>query len=268
MKKISMIIIAEIIKQHRNWFHSKFIYFSLLVWPTISFYVAYYNYKPFILVNSVNNLFSDANSLMMFLITGYIGWICFWSLMQSAMQMGFERVNGTLETIFLSPANRIALMYGRALGALFENIWTFLVFSLFILFWIEGIHLENWYYLPLSFLIVFTSAVIWGAFLNVIFLFTRDAGIVYDICDEPMHLFSGVAVPPMVFPVWAKIISVAFPLTHCLYVSRSLTMSESIGSVQDLGSLIIVNVVFIVLTVLLLRRAENHYRRTGNLTFY
>lgn len=269
MHPIRQVIQAEMLKQHRNWFHSGLIYFSLLIWPILTFFVAYFNYKPFDLQSSSIALFETEESVLLFLITGYIGWICFWSLMQSAWQMGFERQNGTLETVFLSPANRPALMYGRALGALFENIWMFLVFSVAVTFWIKGIPLSGVIFLPISLMVIFISAVVWGGFLNVMFLFSRDAGFLYDICDEPMTLFSGVTIPPTVFPLWAKVISVIFPLTHALFVSRNLLIPKTTtvfyaGVIELMSSLGLL----IILTLVLLKYAERHARRSGNLTFF
>jgi len=48
--------------------------------------------------------------------------------------MEIERTNGTLEIIFISPSSKLAMMYGRAIGSLFENIWMFFVFSIFTYF--------------------------------------------------------------------------------------------------------------------------------------
>lgn len=269
MKNIVQILKAEIIKQHRNIFHSKIVYFSLLIWPIINFINAYYSYKPFDLSASIWKEFASEQTILFFLITGFMGYICFWSLVQSAWLMGFERQHGTLETIFLSPANRMAIIYGRTLGALFENVWMFFIFSVFLVVWTRGFPLGNILYMPISFFVLMISATVWGGLMNVIFLFSRDAGILVTIFDEPMVLFSGVRIPPIVFPIWAKIIATFFPLTHVLIIIRGLLIQGSVSKVLiDIYGLCITILIIVLLTVFLLKKAERNAREKGNLTFY
>lgn len=270
LNKILQIIKAEMIKQHRIAFHSKLIYFSLLIWPMFYFFNAYYNYKPFNITKSNWVGINSNNDLLIFLVIGLLGYITFWSMVQSSWQMSMERQNGTLEIIFLSPANRLAMMYGRAAGALIENIWMFVVFSLLLIFWIQGIPFINLIKLPIVFVVLIISAIIWGGLLNVIFLFSRDASILFTVLDEPMVLFSGVRFPTSLFPIWAKFISVIFPLTHVLLIIRYLL--EENYSIQmltsSISSLLITLGLIIFLTIWLLNKAEKNSRKTGNFNFY
>ena len=47
MKKIFLVIKAEIKKQQKHDYHSAFVYLSLLIWPILGFLEVYYTYKPF-----------------------------------------------------------------------------------------------------------------------------------------------------------------------------------------------------------------------------
>lgn len=269
VSKIYQIIRAEVMKQHRNWFHSKTVYFSLLIWPIITFFNSYYSYKSFDLTKINLTEMNSQQSLITFLITGFFGYLCFWSLVQSAVQMGFERENGTLETIFLSPGNRLSIIYGRALGSLFENIWMFIVFTFSVIIWVKGIPLENMVYVPIAFIILLISATVWGGLMNVIFVFSRDAGILFNIFDEPMSLFSGVGLPTGTFPVWAKVISAIFPLSYALTAIRSMLIGGSIlKSLKSVVGLGIVIIIIILLTVWLLNLAEKNARQNGEMTFF
>jgi ABC-2 type transport system permease protein len=269
MKNALQIIKAEIVKQHRNTFHSKMTYFSLLIWPIMLFFNAYYSYKVFNLNQSIWKNFNSSQSVITFLITGFLGYNCFWSLVQSAWQMGFERQDGTLEVIFLSSVNRIVMIYGRVLGALFENIWMFLLFSTFIIIYLKGIPITRLIYLPIAFIILLSSAMVWGGLMNVLFLFSRDASILFNIFDEPMALFSGVKVPTMIFPLWAKCLSIIFPLTHTLVIIRSLLIEGKLFyNNQAFYILLLINFLLVALTLFLLKKAEKHARITGSLSFY
>lgn len=114
MKKIFLVIKAEIEKQQKHDYHSAFVYLSLLIWPILGFLEVYYTYKPFSLTGYMG--ISESKELLAFLGTGFMSYTCFWSMVQNAWSMANqERKGGTLEITFLSPANRLAMMYGRAL---------------------------------------------------------------------------------------------------------------------------------------------------------
>ncbi|MBO8164925.1 MAG: ABC transporter permease [Brevibacillus sp.] len=269
MSYFFQIIKAEVIKQHRTTFHSTATYFSLLIWPVVIFFNAYFSYKPFQMTKSRWPGLETPESIILFLIIGYIAFLSFWTLVQSAAMMQVERQDGTLETIFLSPGNRIAIIYGRVLGALFENMWMFFSFSLLMVISIKGFPLHNLIYVPLCFLILLVSAVAWGGLMNAIFLFSRDASIIFSICYEPMNLLAGVRVPTVVFPIWAKIISVIFPLTHALVLVRNLLMKGELGSVlPEISWLLATIIAMVVLTIWIIKKAEQNARKQGNLLFY
>ncbi|MBW9169896.1 ABC transporter permease [Clostridium estertheticum] len=270
MKNAMIVIGAEIKKQHQHTFHSVSIYFSLLLWPILIFFNTYYTYKSFDLKKSamLSGSINSNQSLIIFLITGFIGYNFFYSMVQSAWQMGVERQNGTLETVFLSPANRLAIAYGRSLGSLFQNVWMFSVFSFIILIGSKNFNINNIVYIPLAFVILTLSATIWGGLMNVIFLFSRDAGILNNILDDPMEFFSGVRVPTSTFPFWAKAISIIFPLTHSLTLVRGILISSNMLRLGDVVKLGVSLAIIFILTVVLLKLAEKNARKTGNLTFY
>ncbi|MGQ7280605.1 ABC transporter permease [Brevibacillus thermoruber] len=262
---------AEIKKEHRHSFHSSLVYFSLLIWPVVMFVTAYYSFAPFRMgADSPLARFVAPGQLPLFLLTGYLGYIFFWCLVQSAWQMSFERQAGTMEMIFISPVNRLAFVYGRSLSALVEGVWLFFCFTLLAMAFVGGFHVSGWWAVPLAFLILLVSAVVWGGFLSVLFLFSRDAGFLYTVLDEPMLIFSGVRLPPLAFPFWAKLISLCFPLTYALHMVRALLMEGAeLGDLwQELGLLAGVLVLLVTASVFLLKRAERHMKRTGSMVLY
>jgi ABC-2 type transport system permease protein len=271
MKEWLHLLWAEMKKEHRNSFHSHFIYFSLLVWPVIKFVTAYYSFLPFQLgQGSPLGRFIGLDQLALFLLTGYLGYIFFWCLVQSAWQLSFERQSGTMEMIFITPVNRLTFIYGRSLSSLVEGVWLFFTFSLLGLFFIDGIRVSSWVSVPLSFFILLLSAAVWGGFLTVLFLFSRDSSFLYTVLDEPMQIFAGVGIPPLAFPFWAKIISFCFPLTYALHMVRKLLMEGAslweLG--RDLGLLVAVLALLVLISAFLLRRAERHMKQTGNMVLY
>ncbi|WP_028590001.1 ABC transporter permease [Paenibacillus massiliensis] len=269
MKQLIGIIRAEIIKQHQNSFQSRYTYFSLLIWPVISFFNGYYAYKPFSLHESIWPLLSSPQSVILFLIIGYLGYECFWTLVSSAWQMSLERQDGTLEIIFLSPVNKLALIYGRVLGALIQNIWMFFLFSVLMICFVRGFPIFNLVYLPICVLVVLVAATAWGGLMNAIFLFSRDATIVFSLFNEPMHLLAGVRVPVSVFPWGIKVLSVLLPLTHSLHIMRKLLMEgDLLSSIPSIIYLFFTVIVMIILTVVIIHFAEKNARKNGSYNFY
>lgn len=266
MKKL-IIFKGEIIKIHKNEFISIGSVFSMLLWPIISYFEVYFTYLSFDLSFLKEYGINDHTSLMIFIITGFLGYNCFWSMVQSAWSMGYERQNGTLEIIMLSPANRLSILFGRALGALVENIWMFFVFSVFIISYKIDVTLIDIVYLLIALIILLISSVIWGGFMNSLFLFSRDASFLFNIFDTPMEFFGGVKIPVSIFPFWAKLISAVFPLTYCLILIREIIFYHAI-KFSTLIPLFYVLIIIFIITLIITKNAEKNCRKTGSFQFY
>lgn len=269
MKKNLLVIKAEITKQQQHDYHSPFVYFSLLIWPILGFLEVYYTYKPFTISGYMG--IADGKNLMAFLGSGFMAYTCFWSMVQNAWSMADqERRGGTLEITFMTPASRLAMNYGRALGALIQEVWMFCCFCVFILLYTGTLQFKSLTLLPLIFILLIVSSTIWGGMLNTIFMFSRDASIVMDLLDTPMTLFSGTRIPVSCFPLWAKVISILFPLTYCINIIRMVLHIQDKGNgwYTNLAGLAICLGIMIVITIVLIHRVERHNRENGELQFF
>lgn len=261
------VCLGEMKKQKRNYFNTWSTYISLLFWPILTFVGTYFSYKNFDISNlNKLNIYSYSD-LAIFLLTGALCYNCFWAMVQGAFFMLNERENGTLETIFLSPAPRISIMYGRAIGALFQSTWIMFMYSIIILIIRRGNILHAFLSIITLFLVVIISAIIWGGFINSIFTVSRDIDFWFTICDEPMKLLSGVQIPVSIFPIAFKYISAAFPLFYCLEITRNI-FTNAQNSLLVLIKYIISNCIIIIITLFILKKAEKHNRETGSLQLY
>ncbi|PLR92549.1 ABC transporter permease [Bacillus sp. T33-2] len=265
------ILWAEAVKSHQHNFHNLLVYFSLLIWPALLFVVSYYSFKPFNLSEtSPLSQYMDVDQIMLFLLTGYLGYIFFWSLVQSAWNMSYERQAGTLELIFLTPVSRITIMYARAAGNLLEAVWLFTGFTLLVLFATGQAGQIHWLNVPVALLLLSVSAIVWGGFLNIVFLFSRDAGILFTIFEEPMQFFSGVRIPVLAFPLWGKAVAFFFPLTYVLEIFRELVINGA-GLWQLASQLLTLAAVLATLfmaSFFLIKKAEHHAKETGNMVLF
>lgn len=267
------VVQAEMLKQHRILFGSKMMYFSMLIWPALELASAYYAFLPFLHApNLIKNwsVAADPKSVILFFITGLLGYTFFRSIVQSSWQFGFERFNGTLEMLFLSPANRLVLILANGAGALLQSVWLFLTFAIGLILLVGGLHVSN----PAMFLVAFLGLLIpslgWAAFLNSICIFSRDSGFVYTVIESTMSFLSGVRVPLPAFPLWVRVIGTLFPLTTSLVVLRgALLSSETIWTLWPaLLFLAAFSFAMFLAAIIVLRKGEKYAREHGTLALF
>ena len=269
MKHFIKVVLAECYKQHRNYFNNKMIYVSLFLWPLLSFMASFYSYKAFDLEGSAIS-YLDSGNILVFLLIGYMAMSFFRSVVQSAWRFSGERQSGTLEYIYLSPASRLAVLMGNALSSVFESSAVMLVFGMLMIFYnSESLHVSlTGFAVVMPIFIV--MALLWGVFINACFLYSRDTDFLFTILEEPMEIFSGVKVPVMIFPGWAKLLSCIFPLTYALEALRQVTLNNSDPGtikVTILISLLII-VVLLAATLITIQIVEKHVRKTGNIILF
>ena len=269
MRRFLKSVVAEVVKQHKNYFHSKLIYISLFVWPFLSLVTTFYGFKAFDL-SACNVSYINAENMIVYLVLGYMCMSFFRSLVQSAWNFSFERMSGTLELIYLSPASRQGVLLGNAISSVFESVIVMVVFGVATI--ISKYEVLKMKFLPCSviFIIVGIMAVLWGMFLNALFLFSRDNDFLFTILEEPMEIFSGVKVPTTIFPLWAKSISVIFPLTYAIEAVRKVVLQGSslLELKEFIGQSIIIILILYSATLWIIHKVEKHSRKTGNLTLF
>lgn len=257
---------AEVTKQHRNRVKGHAVFFSLLLWPVLTFLTSYFTMQPFRTGagSTLSRVIPDGR-IPLFLLSGYLVFQLYWTVVQAAWQFEQERKGGTLEMIFLTPASKIAFLYGRSLYSLFHGIWMFAAFSCLTFLVITDVSSINWCLLLPVLALIMISAIIWGALLCAISLFSRDSGLLYYIFQAPMELFGGVRIPPAVFPAWATGLSLLFPVTYSLVLVRgALYNNTGFNWWLALGALIIGSMGLVFCTRYLLVKAEQHARVKGN----
>lgn len=269
MKTFLRTVQAEMRKQHRNYFHSWTIYVSLFLWPFLNFIATYYNFKNFDLDKSAAP-YITAQNIVAYLMLGYIAMSFFRSLVQSAWGFSREREMGTLELIYLSPASRQGVLLGNAVSSFFEGVAVMAIFgALVLVFCQEALRATL---LPCIAVLMLTMimATLWGMFLNALFLYSRDTRILFTLLEEPMELFAGVTTPPTLFPTWAKAVSAIFPLTYAIDALRRVFLAGA--GLAEIKGFLYVGIGIIIglylFTLVAIRVAENHSRRTGNYTLF
>lgn len=266
------VVKAEAIKKHKSQYHSISIYFSLLLWPILELFTAYFTYQPFLNLQGSSSLANwiSEDKVTIFIIIGYVVFMFFNVLVDSAWGFSTERIHGTLDLIYLSPSNMYAVLLGNVVSSLFISIWMFLVFSVGALFIFTDLNIFHYYMIFIVVAVLVISSTCWGIFLNAIFLFARDTRLLYTIIKAPMDIFSGVKVPFNAFPFWAKFIGSVYPLTWSLNIIRKIFIDAA--KIKDIfGELCIVLFMCILITcitIIILKKAEEYSLKTGNNTLF
>lgn len=263
---------AEAVKQHKKTYHSGLMYFSMLLWPILQLLTTYYSYKPFSGTFTAKTIeqWVGNDKIFAFIIFGYMGYAFFRCFVQSAWRFTFERTAGTLELVYLAPSNRLGIMLGNAAASLFEYVWMFTVFCAGAIFLFADIRLAHPLMLPVAILSLLIPSVCWGVFLNSLFIFTRDAGMLFSILEEPMELFGGPKIPFSAFPVWAKLLGGIFPLTWSLVIIRKIFMhAATLSDIKaELLMLLAICSLLSLLTGYLLIKGESYAKKTGNMALF
>jgi ABC-2 type transport system permease protein len=267
------VMAAEALKQHRRIFGGPLVVFSMLIWPVLQLSITYYTMLPVLDTPGIAQRWpvaAEPSRLLGFLAAGAFAYMFYFSLVQSAWHFSFERISGTMELLFLSPASRFALVLANGSGALMQNTWLAGCFAVAAATAGGALHVAHPAMYAVAALALLIPAIVWGAFLNSLLIFSRDSAFLYTLLDDPLWFVSGVRLPLFAMPVLIKAIGVAFPLTSSLAVLRgALLDGETVAGVaRPLALLGLLCVLLLAATAGLLRFGEARAQRTGSMQLY
>lgn len=272
MMNFVRLVWANVIAQHKNYFFNKSIYLSLFIWPVIGFINIYYSYKPFnntVLLRKIG--LQHDGEIYLYLLIGFVAMRFFYTLIQSAWQSSYLlRMSGTLELIYMSPSNRMGMLIGNSIASLFGSVWMFIIFSVGMIAFYRDFLNVNILSAIFSIILLCILAVIWGVFLNSLFLLSRDSGFLFTIFQEPTEMFTGAKLPFMHMPMWAKAIGYLFPLTYVIIVLRkSLMYNTGISNLlQEYVICILIGVILMIVSYLMMRAGEKNAIKNGTATLF
>jgi ABC-2 type transport system permease protein len=158
------------------------------------------------------------------------------------MSITGDRWEGTLPYLFATPANRMSMLFGRAIMHIFDGMlgvfiglmWGVILFGL-------DLSQASPSALILTILITTFSTAGLGLLLGCLSLMTRNVMFVNNTVFFLLLVFSGANVPLVKLPQWALAISQALPLTRGIAATRLIVAGASLQEVMPLlrGELLI-----------------------------
>jgi ABC-2 type transport system permease protein len=197
------------------------------------------------------------------LLSSYVGWV-FWGI-AFALKMDME--SGVLESNWLTPVSRLALLTGQTLANLLTttlvNVGILAIGWLFFGFRVNGNVLA-----ALAVAVPMLLALYgFGFGFAALVLLVRDPNILVDVSDYLFSLFSGNMFPVRALPVYLLPIALALPLTYGLDAIRSILLGTTtlLPLAVEIAILLVAMVVLLPLGYAIFWWVERRCKQAGTI---
>lgn len=213
----------------------------------------------------------DGLNVAGFLLVGLIGQLS-WSasVWSSGQSLEAERWEGTIASLFLTPASRAGVIAGYGLGGLVTSLPAVVVVAILALVTGATFAVESIAAVVLGVLALVGASMATGYAMATLFMLTRRANLAANVVQQPAMLLCGFFVPRSELPDWLLPISNAIPVSHALDAFRAAMLSgASVGAIaRPLALTLIVSLVYVGIGTLGLRRVEYAAKRSGGLELF
>ena len=202
------------------------------------------------------------------------GFMGVWLMVMSfgGMSITAERLQGTLELLFLTPVSLFSFTFGKILSSAVSGM-----FSLVAVFFVGAFILQ----LPLTIkspflfcvsvvLTVFTLAS-FGLILASVYMLTRRVQYFMNLFQSMIYVLTGVFFPISLLPVWVRPFSYVLSLTWSLDAIR-ITVAEDAWTSSmfwvDITVVLLLTAVYLVAAVVLYWYVRKTAVRDGKLSMF
>lgn len=238
-----------------------------ILWPLLGLLTTLFTYKSFNLKLFAHFDINSHSNFLIFLLTGFVSLSFYSAMTTQALSIQTDREDGTLQVIYMSPANRFGLLLGRALSGFPQILFSFVLIYFYIFLISPGNPFTKIIFYAISGILLLISASIWGTFMCSLYLVSRNTSIWYIIFNTPMEYLSGVSIPIRSFPKILYLFSFIFPLTYTLQVVRKLSVLTWPGIFQWL-LFIFINLLCFIFTLFVIIRSERTSRTNGTINLF
>lgn len=239
-----------------NWIHPGMYIPTMLAGPI--FQVLFFAYVGRFIDLQDDAFFVVGNAIVISAMAGIFG---------MAMGIGGERWTQTLAPLLATPANRVALILGRALPFIANGI--FVSAFGFVCGWLLLDFDPPLSSIPLLAVIVAasaTSCTALGLCVGATGLRARDVFFLANLVDFLLILFTGANVPLDGMPDWMEAVARALPMTHGIEAGREVVAGASFAEVDHLlATELVIATIYGTLGYCLFRFFEAEGRRRASL---
>ncbi len=206
-----------------------------------------------------------------FLLVGILG-MALWSaaIWAGGSSIESERSTGTINSLFLTPASRDAVVLGYSMGALIVFVLPTMAIATLLAF-ATGVKFDVASPIApvLSVLALAFAAIAMAHLLSGAFVLTRRANMFANFLQTPIYVLSGMVVPIKDLPESVQWFAYVFPVSAGMEALRGTLLTGSTLSdvAEPLGRLFIVSVALFAVGHWTLGRVEHAARNAGTLDF-
>lgn len=150
-----------------------------IIWPLLGLLTTLFTYKSFNLKLFTRFGINSHSDFLIFLLSGFVSLSFYSAMTTQALSIQRDREDGTLQIIYISPANRFGLLLGRALSGFPQIIFSFVLIYFYIFLISSGNPFIKIMFYAIAGMILFISASLWGTFMCALYLVSRNTSIWY-----------------------------------------------------------------------------------------
>ena len=232
---------------------------------------------PFMFTIVALYMYGDVNeSIMLTAVLGG-GVLGMWGnmLFASGFSITYDRYNGTIEPIMLTPTHMIDIIAGRSIWNTFIGLLNALLVFVFasLIFGVGMNVAEPLLFVPMLVLTLLSLATI-GIMLSALFVLTRASFVVMTILEFPIYVFSGALFPVSVLPEVIQPISYILAPAWGVDAMKQTAIGSGYETMMgwgvglDVAMMFILMAVYIAAAYILFKTIERNIRNSGTLVRY
>jgi ABC-2 type transport system permease protein len=244
---------------------------ATVVWPLPLLALNVYQYMAFGPQAEVSQTLVQYGGIGM-IVVGTIVYLLYNRLLWgTGVSIQSERWMGTIEVLFLTPANKMLVLLASGVSSLLEASWW--IVSIFFLGWsIFGVqpNIISWPAVLICLVSTMMALVSIGVFFAGFFVLTRAADQLAAGLQAPIRFFSGVAFPVSALPQMLQYISYLIPVTYGIGALRKcVLLGQNLGGIwTDVALLWLMMAIFLILGQISLKIVQRQAKRKGTLYLF
>ncbi len=213
----------------------------------------------------------DGAAVSGFLLVGMLGMITWTStIWSSGYAIEYERAEGTISALFLSPASRVAVIAGYGLGSFLWLAPSFAVVIALALATGARLQVADPLAAAAAVVALLLASLATGFACAGLFVLSRRGNLLANFLQLPIYLLAGFLVPRGRLPGWLRPVSDTIPAGHAVDALRASLLDGAPlhGVIGDLGATLGLAALYGCVGLISLRRVEYAAKRAGTLDLY
>ena len=196
------------------------------------------------------------------------------TLFASSFTLSYDRTNGTLENLLMSPTELYDVMIGRSLWNTAIGLLNMLLVYIFAeLVFLTPVTFAD----PLAFTVILLITLLSlgsvGMIFAVAFVFSRRSYLLTGIFEYPIYILSGAVVPISMLPGWTNCISYALAPAWGVEALRASAISGyttvfGLGMWGNAAVCVLISALYLIISWVAMRRIVSNVTETGSFTGY